>query len=398
MRVAMVGPFGLETRGTMRWRALPMAKALAARGHQVRMVLPPWDCPAASGRCWEEEGVEVVNIPLPPAFPLLRHLLIAARLLRHALKGSPQVVHCFKPKAYSGLVADLFRWGRRLGLMRAGLVMDSDDWEGPGGWNELRKDYSHAQRLFFAYQERKLMARCDVLIVASRALQTIAWSLGVARRRVFYIPNGPWRRRHTNAAGDPSLPEEWEDKPVVLLYSRLFEVELERLAQILSLVGNEIPEARFLWVGESLLGGGERLPQALERKGLGGRFHATGWVEGEALWGYLSRAQVALYPYEDNLVNRTKCSVKLLDLMAAGVPVVADDVGENREYLEDGVSGFLVRGGKPEDFAQKITELLRDENLRWRMGAVARRRVWERFDWRHLVREVEEAYQMAVGE
>ncbi len=281
--------------------------------------------------------------------------------------------------------------------MRAGLVMDSDDWEGPGGWNELRRDYNRAQRRF-AYQERRFLTRCDALMVASRALQTIAWSLGVGRVRVFYIPNGLWHWQRRRAAGELLLPEGWDDKPLVLLYSRLFEVEVERLVQIFSLVGTEIPQARFLWVGESLLGGGERLTQALEGKGWGERFHATGWVQGEALWGYLCRAQVALYPYEDNLINRAKCSVKLLDLMAAGVPVVADDVGENREHLEDGVSGFLVRGGRPEDFAQRMIELLRDENLRRRMGEAARQRVWEKFDWRHLVREVEKAYQMAVGE
>ena len=35
MRIAMIGPFGLGPKGTMRMRALPMAQALAARGHEV---------------------------------------------------------------------------------------------------------------------------------------------------------------------------------------------------------------------------------------------------------------------------------------------------------------------------------------------------------------------------
>ena len=45
MNVVMVGPFGLWPRTTMGARALPMAKALAARGHAVTILLPPWQNP-----------------------------------------------------------------------------------------------------------------------------------------------------------------------------------------------------------------------------------------------------------------------------------------------------------------------------------------------------------------
>ena len=64
----------------------------------------------------------------------------------------------------------------------------------------------------------------------------------------------------------------------------------------------------------------------------------AGWVERSELPAYFGAAQVALYPYDDTLINRTKCSAKLVELMAAGVPVVASRVGQNGEYIQHGKS------------------------------------------------------------
>ena len=54
MNIVMIGPFGLQPKATLSVRALPMAKALVARGHSVTLLVPPWDHPADAGREWEE--------------------------------------------------------------------------------------------------------------------------------------------------------------------------------------------------------------------------------------------------------------------------------------------------------------------------------------------------------
>ena len=189
MNIAMLGPFGLRPKSTMRRRALPLGKALAARGHGVTIIVPPWDWPADAGRQWQEEGVEVRCLSLSPSVPGLSAIALVVRLLRGALDTQPDVVHCFKPKAYAGLAAFLLWYGRYVGLWRGRLVVDSDDWEGPGGWNE-RGGYSWAQRPFFAWQERWGLLHADAVTVASHTLQTLAWSLGVPPERLHYLPNG----------------------------------------------------------------------------------------------------------------------------------------------------------------------------------------------------------------
>jgi len=392
MRIVMIGLFGLRPKGTMSVRALPMAMALVARGHRVNIIVPPWSYPQDSGREWDEDGVSIRNITLPLRFPLIRHLIITWRLVRQALALMPDVVHCFKPKGYAGLVAMAFWFLKALGLTKARLIVDSDDWEGKGGWNEI-EPYTGLQKRFFAWQERWGLTHCDALTVASRALETIAWSLGVMPGKVFYVPNGTVSSfKFQVSSSEARIPT---DHPIVLLYTRFFEFAVERVVEIFRRVLDQVPEARLLVVGKGFFGEEERLSELMREAGLADHLVYADWVEPGELSAYFAAADVAIFPYDDTLINRTKCSVKLIDLMAAGVPVVADDVGQNAEYVVHGISGLLVPAGETDTFARSVVELLRDESLRAKLGKGAQRRILEEFNWERLVAKVEKAYQGA---
>jgi hypothetical protein len=97
------------------------------------------------------------------------------------------------------------------------------------------------------------MTHCHALTVASRALETLAWSRGVARERVAYIPNGPG----IDATIDVDRPAVRQqlglgDRPVLLLYSRLFEFDTTRLVEILVGVKTAVPHLTILSVGTGL--------------------------------------------------------------------------------------------------------------------------------------------------
>jgi len=385
MNIAILGPFGLRPKSTMRRRALPLGKALAAQGHQVSVIVPPWDWPADAGRQWQEDGVEVRCLTLSPSIPGLFSLALLGRLVRAALEAQPDVIHCFKPKAYAGLVAFLLWYGRGAELWQGRLVVDSDDWEGPGGWNE-RGGYSWAQRQFFAWQERWGLLHADAVTVASHTLQTLAWSLGVPPQRLHYLPNGisPW----------PMLQEEgqsvrrrhgMEDGPVVLCYTRFVGCRPSRWADIVAGVAAQAPLAHFLVVGAGLAGEEREFRARIQAQGLTKRVTLTGWVPEEELVGYFA-ADLALFPLDDTLVNRARCPAKLADLLAAGVPVLAEAVGEAKAYIEDGVSGALLPpGSQPATWGAEAAALLEDEPRRRRLGIAARRRMEEGFSWDRLV-------------
>ena len=51
-------------------------------------------------------------------------------------------------------------------------MVDSDDWEGPGGWNEIG-GYTPAQQRFFAWQERWSLAHADAVTVGAELVATL---------------------------------------------------------------------------------------------------------------------------------------------------------------------------------------------------------------------------------
>jgi glycosyltransferase involved in cell wall biosynthesis len=75
----------------------------------------------------------------------------------------------------------------------------------------------------------------------------------------------------------------------------------------------------------------------------------------------------------------------VLEAMATGLPVVATAVGGNLELVEEGFNGSLVPVGDPPALAQALIPLLEVASERARLGANARRRVGQRFDWKRTV-------------
>jgi glycosyltransferase involved in cell wall biosynthesis len=405
MNVVMIGPFGLHPKATLSFRALPMAKALVGRGHRVTLLIPPWDHPLDAGREWQEDGVRIVNLSLPPRLPLFFHILLTLRLVRWALAQGPDVIHLFKPKAYAGLAHLLLWWLRRLRLVGRSLspgvrlVLDEDDWE--RAWNAVEA-YSPAQKRFFSWQERWGLTHADAVVVASRELVALVEGEGVPSQRIFYVPNGVvplqageaiGRSLKGDSAQTVRMLWELDDALVVLLYTRFFEFTLERIVRILRGVVAQMPDAKLFVVGEGLFGQEADLDEMLAAADLADYAIFTGWVETEHLAGYFAASDVAVFPIDDTLINRTKCSVKLTNLLAAGLPVAADGVGQATEYIADGESGLTVGPEDDEALAEAVVRLLKDADLRARLGAAAGRRMRGHFAWERLVDEVEKAYQ-----
>jgi glycosyltransferase involved in cell wall biosynthesis len=96
-----------------------------------------------------------------------------------------------------------------------------------------------------------------------------------------------------------------------------------------------------------------------------------------AVWA----SDVAAFPYPDNAAHRAKCSVRIIDYMAMGKPVITSAVGQNMEYIVDGESGVLAPPGDESAFARKLEELLCNSDLRVRLGQAAEKRVRENFNW-----------------
>lgn len=75
----------------------------------------------------------------------------------------------------------------------------------------------------------------------------------------------------------------------------------------------------------------------------------------------------------------------LLEAMVAGLPVVATDVGGNREALKNGDVGILVPSHNPEALAAGLSELLNNSNRRRKLAESAKRRVINHYPLEKMV-------------
>jgi glycosyltransferase involved in cell wall biosynthesis len=159
---------------------------------------------------------------------------------------------------------------------------------------------------------------------------------------------------------------------------------LDVLIEAAARVHESVPEARFLIVGDGP-----------ERETLAGLVRRLRLQEVVMLTGH--RTDVGDVLAASDVVASSSAyegsPLALIESIGAGKPVVATRVGGVPEIVRDGVEGFLVPPGRPEAFAEKLVALLRDPELRARMGAAGRNRQCTEFDMPVMVRRLENLYE-----
>jgi glycosyltransferase involved in cell wall biosynthesis len=398
-RVTLIAPFAVHPKGTTRWRVLPLARALAAQGHAVRVVIPPYDWPAHSGLAWRDRGVDVVNATLPSGLGAAGQLVLAAQLVERALAWQPDIVHVFKPKGPGGVAALwLLELGvrSRVALSRPAVpvVIDADDYE--AGWNEV-VGYPALWGRFFAWQERTLLRRAAAVTAASRWLEALATALG--QQRCVYLPNGVEFSRSQDAiCSDFSSPStEPEATRQVLLYSRFVEHSPAEVWQVWRRVLAVQPEARLLIAGQGRRGEEQELARLAAQAGVEPSVRPVGWLPAASRPGLFAAVEAALLPVRDTPLNRAKSPMRLLDLLAAGVPVATQRVGEYGQLVADGVTGLLAEPGDVAGLAAHLLSLLRRPELRGRLGRAAVESVQMRHAWPHRAARVAEVYRRVMA-
>lgn len=388
----MVAPFALEPKGTVRARMIPIANELISRGHEVEIIVPPWDNQSYSGQQIEFDGVPVNHVIAGPD-KISEHLQITWRLFKTTRQLNPDLVHVFKPKGHSGITAILLSF-----FERVPVVLDTDDWEGNGGHN-TRTNRPPFVRTFFHYQERITPKLVDAVTVASRTLQTQIWGEGIPPENVFYAPNGQSADQFDVESGDGKRVRRnlgITTEPIVLLYTRFFEYNMERMVEVFNRTVNRIPDAQFVVIGRGKNGEEETFEELIKEYDLEDQTYILGWVEFENLVHYFDATDIAVYPFDDTLINRAKCPAKLTELMLTGCPIAAEEVGQIREYIAHGESGLLCQPGDKEVFTDNIVSLLTSNDLRLKLGENARKRILTKFAWSRITDAVEESYTVAV--
>ena len=86
-------------------------------------------------------------------------------------------------------------------------------------------------------------------------------------------------------------------------------------------------------------------------------------------------------------------SYAILEAMSSGIPIVATDVGANRELIRQGVEGYLYKPGDLEGLVNYLLTLIDDKPLVAKMGGAARKKIVENYSFEGMVSAYERLYR-----
>ena len=385
-RILFVAPFGLGQKTTVWARTLPLARGLVARGHQVTIVIPPWDTPADSGRAWVDGGVAVVNVRLGGGLSA-----ILWRMMRVINQAQPDLVHIVKPRAHAGLVQWLLWQRRRLTGRGPLILLDVDDWE--QAWAAINH-YPPLVARFLAWQEEWGIRHADAVTAASH------WLVARVKRYtpgmpVLYLPNGI-------TAPLPSVADlrivKRGEKEQIFFFSRYVEVSPAWLAAFWGALHEQLPSATLVVFGDALQADRPATFQQAMQAHNPAAATQVSWqpYAADAVEGLYAQSSCAIFPSDQSPLHEAKCSVRLATTLLRGVPVVASAVGEQQFYGAEGAAALVPAGATPAAFAQAVVEVLKHPQARLLQQANAEERLLWDYDWDKLAGQLAEFYEKQI--
>jgi len=177
--------------------------------------------------------------------------------------------------------------------------------------------------------------------------------------------------------------------PVVLMVCRLnVPRDFGTLLTAFSLVRSEFPGVHLLIVGDGPQRG--RVEALVTRLGLADSVRITGFRDDvPALMALADVYVLTSYAWEG-------FPISTLEAQAAGRPVVVTDAGGSREAVLHEKTGLIVPKRSPRLLADALTRLLRDADLRQRLGEEGRRRAGKEFTRERMVERIGRIYDDLV--
>lgn len=297
--------------------------------------------------------------------------------LRRCLRSMrPDVLHCILPTAcVLGVVA-----GRRAGVpkivcSRRALV---ESYRAPG---------------VLTWSDRWAMRRADVALANSAAVaHELCSKDGVRPEKVRLIYNGVDVQAYTAASPNGLRNTIGASHQTILIgtIANFFAYKGHAdLVEAARKIVPRYPDVRFVLSGREE--GTQRVIRGeIERSGL--QTHFSVLDENPDVIPLFKSLDIYACPSQTEGFSNV-----LLEAMAAGRPVIATTVGGNPEAVADGETGILVPPRDPDRLAAALELLIKDVDLRRRMGAAGQQRAKQKFSLDGMVRQHHELYFSMLG-
>lgn len=344
---------------------------------QIARLLPEYGYRVSILALGVDPDSPIFNEPLPcPVYELLVGKTFAPGAIRHALQ-----LRRFLQEERIALVQTFFE--------------SSDLWVGGVArltgrtkliWSRRDMGILRSRKHEIAY---RMMARLpDAVFAVSEQVRRYCIEVDqIPPERVETIYNGIDLAQWSDASDRSGL----SSAPVIATVGNIRRVKgHDVFVRAAAAIASEFPSASFVIAGEVL----EQeyfaeLKQLIGELGLEGKVHFAGGIIDLAK--FLGEVDLFVLPSRSEGFSNA-----VIEAMAAGLPVVATDVGGNAEAVADGITGRIVPPSDADALADAMRQILCNPQHAQTMGANARQRVAERFTTEAMMKKITTAYRRVL--
>ena len=381
LKIAQVTPYYWPHIGGVESVVQCLSEGLVQRGHEVHVLTANRDQKGRfDAQCPHEEQVNGVNVYRFRAYLTCGHLSFFPGLTVPLMGSKFDVIHSHCYRHPHGEIAAFF--GRRRGIP---TILHGHGGSFPSG---LAKRVLYG--LYDHFAKRGLLNQFDHFIALTDFAKERFVALGADPRKISVIPN---------AVNDECFEEvnpirfreryRLNNKRVILYMGSLHWYKRpDLLIQALPRIVNKVPDGFVLLVGPDA-GEYAKVKDIGERLGVSNHFKWIGPLQGKEKQEAYSVADFLVLPLPS---DHESFSLVLFEGMAHGKPVIGSDAVGMSKIIQDGQTGFVVRRGNVQGFADAAVKLLRDPGSCEKMGRKAREVTIANYSASRAVDQVEDLY------
>jgi glycosyltransferase involved in cell wall biosynthesis len=348
-------------------------------GHNATLITGP--SPGPEGELLKKKGIpDGLNIALCPylvrEISPLNDIRAYFFLRKYFAENHFDIVHTHSSKA--GIIA-------RAAAASASVPVTVHTVHGLA-FHKFEKSWKN---FLYKLAERWAAKKCDKIFAVAQAMIDQCVSAKIANRGKFkVIYSGIELDSYRNCGRERNrIREKFKipsDAPLVGAVARLFPLKgYEDFLPASAKIAKEINNVHFLIVGDGVMK--DDVKKQSEDMGL--KFHFAGLVPPEEVPSYVSAMDVLIH-----LSLREGLPRAVVQAFAAGKPAIAYRLDGSPEVIIGGKTGFLADTGDIDSVAKFAISILRNPQLASSLGTNGQKMVFEKFDWKIMVREIENEY------